>query len=50
MIEWFKVVKFLILFVAFGLVIYYTNWQTCLGVVLLIWANNLDMIKDKDNE
>ena len=50
MIEWFKVVKFLIVFIAFCLVTYYTNWQTCLGVVLLIWANNLDVVKYKDNE
>ena len=50
MIEWFKVVKFLIVFIACCLVVYYTNWQACLGIILLIWANNLDMIKYKNNE
>lgn len=40
-----KNVAYLIMFIiGFGLIINGCNWQTGLGIFLVIWANNFDVI------
>ena len=45
-----KNVAYLIMFIiGFGLIINSCNWQTGLGIFLVIWANNFDTIRKFNN-
>lgn len=46
----FFVLALFLYIIGLFIVCYFSNWQTCLGVIIMMWANNLEQTYKHDNK
>jgi hypothetical protein len=39
--------QFIIGYLALYLIVKYSSWNVAIGIILLMWANNLDYVREK---